>query len=177
METANALKSSPEFDSGVHEVKPSRKRRPSSKPNPVAKKAPKIHVAGGRQKAPNGVVDEVIIATAARNRLATTLGFILGGFVPLGTFTVAHNEIPVFDSVYWAPIAMVLGGLIYSAITVHQWGVKAFESRVKAFGFVLLIEGIMTMSNTRWLSIAALVLLISINGISTGTKLALKRTL
>lgn len=166
--------------SGTHEVTnlvespmaPKTKRRSPRK----ATKAKPV-VRGGRQKAPNGVVDEVIIATAKRNRLATTLGFILGGFVPLASFTVAHHEIPVFEAAYWAPIAMVLGGLIYSAITVHQWGVKAFESKLKAFGFVMLIEGVMTMSQTNWLSIAALILLVSINGISTGTKLALKRTL
>lgn len=137
----------------------------------------KNRVVGGRQKAPNGVVDDVIIATAARNRLATTLGFILGGFVPLGSYTVAHHEITAFNLTNLAPLLMVLGGLAYSALTVYQWGNKAFESKFKAFGFVVLIEGIMTLSNITWLSIAALVLLVSINGISTGTKLALKRTL
>jgi hypothetical protein len=169
MATKNALKSAP--DSGLHVVKNPPSRRPSPK------KSTDPSVKGGKQKAPNGVVDEVIIATAVRNRLATTLGFILGGFVPVGSFTVAHNEVTAFNLANAAPLLMVLGGLVYSAITVYQWGFKAFESKFKAFGFVVLIEGIMTLSDIQWLSVAALILLVSINGLSTGTKLALKRTL
>lgn len=181
-------------DSGIHSIapsKPKRVRKPRPKATvvaaPVVLPTPALiveeakslapRVAGGRQKEPNGVVDEVIIATADRNRLATTLGFILGGFVPLGSFTVAHYELSAFTLANWAPILMVFGGLAYSALTVYEWGVKAFENKLKALGFVLLIEGIMTLSGIKWLSIAALVLLVSINGISTGTKLALKRTL
>lgn len=174
MNTATDLNNT--SDSGIHLIQSKEPRAPRKrKPRVETEKSPRV--VGGKQKEPNGVVDEVIIATAARNRLATTLGFILGGFVPVGSFTVAHYEVTAFNLANWAPLLMVLGGLAYSALTVYQWGVKAFESKCKAFGFVLLIEGIMTLSHTQWLSVAALLLLVSINGISTGTKLALKRTL
>lgn len=179
MNNATAPKSSP--DSGIRLLpseKPVRKRKTPSKAPPAftdEDKAPRV--VGGKQKAPNGVVDEVIIATAERNRLATFLGFVLGGFVPIGSFVVAHSEIKVFDMAHIAPILIVLGGLAYSALTVYEWGAKAFENRLKALGFVFLIEGIMTLSSVVELSYAALALLVCINGISTGTKLALKRTL
>ncbi len=168
MTTTTALKS----ESGIHTISPAKARRRAP--------AKARRTTGGRQKAPNGVVDEVIIATAARNRLATALGVLLGGFVPLGSYVVAHYELALLETITLsncAPLLMVLGGLAYSALTVYQWGLKAFESKFKAVGFVVLIEGIMTLSSITWLAIAALVLLMSINGISTGTKLALKRSL
>jgi hypothetical protein len=114
-----------------------------------------------------GVVDQVKRSFAKKNRFATFCGLLLGGFVPSATFTVAHYEVSV-NPWLWV---LVVGGLIYSAFTVFKWGTVAFTSKVKAVGFVVLIEGTMTFAHTPWLSLLALGLLVSINGIATGCNL------
>lgn len=118
---------------------------------------------------PKSVVDQVAMAVRPRNRLPTLMGAFLGGFVPLATYVIAHLEL---GAARWC---LVVGGLIYSAKTVFEWGQVAFSSRVKAAGFVLLLEGVMITSTTRWLGWSALAYLISINGLATGCNLALDR--
>lgn len=119
-----------------------------------------------------GVVDSVRLACRKGNRLATAIGFALGGLVPLATFMVAHFEL---SPTFWADplFAIVLGGLAYSAPTVYQWGVRAFQSRYKAVGFVALVEGCMVLSGQPWLAHTALAYLVLINGTATGVTLAL----
>jgi VIT1/CCC1 family predicted Fe2+/Mn2+ transporter len=120
-------------------------------------------------------VDQVRIALRPRNRLATFLGFLLGGFVPLASFFVAHFELSAITPLYTQrALYLVLGGLAYSAKTVWQWGTLAFQNGFKAFGFVVLLEGVMVTSHILWLSIAALVYLMAINGIATGCNLTAK---
>lgn len=125
--------------------------------------------------AENNAVDQVRIALKPRNRLAASMGFLLGGFVPLASFFVAHFElsraVPLYSQ---KALYLVLGGLAYSAKTVWQWGTIAFQNAFKAAGFVVLVEGVMVTSNILWLSIAALVYLVAINGIATGCNLTMK---
>jgi len=115
------------------------------------------------------IVMQVKKAFLKKNRLATLAGFILGGFVPVAGYTIAHTEVSV-DPHLWV---LVGGSLSYSAWTVIKWGILAFRNTFKSIGFTVLIEGTMTFAHTEWLSIAGLVLLILINGIATGTNLAL----
>ena len=111
-------------------------------------------------------------------RLATAVGFLLGGFVPLATYWVSHNELGAEGPLYLRMLtyAIVAGGLLYSARTVFAWGQLAFHVKAKAIGFVVLIEGVMTLSHTHWLSVMALVYLIAINGFATGCNLALPKS-
>ncbi len=121
-----------------------------------------------------GVVDQVRLASRSGNRLATFLGSLLGGFVPLATYVVAHQELDFTQPIWLQPKALLaLGGLVYSAITVYRWGRLAFGGGVRAFGFTVLLEGVMVFSAVAWLSYTALVYLIAINAISTGVTLAL----
>jgi hypothetical protein len=121
-----------------------------------------------------GVVDQARVAFQGDNRLPTAMGFILGGFAPIATFATAHHQYN--PAVAWyAQVAtvMVLGGLLFSAITVYKWARLAFSMPAKAVGFVLAVEGVMTFSTMPALSFAALALLVCINGIATGCHLAL----
>lgn len=127
-----------------------------------------------RRGRPVSIVDQVRTACRRENRLATLLGALLGGFVPLATFTVAHRELDLSAALWTQPLALlVLGGLIYSARTVYEWARLAFVSPVKALGFTVLLEGVMTCSGVEWLSYSALGYLIGVNAIAAGVTLAL----
>ena len=109
--------------------------------------------------------------------LATTLGVLLGGFVPLASFWLSHHELDATRPVYTQVTAyIVAGGLLYSAKTVYAWGKLAFHMSIKALGFVVLLEGVMILSCTPWLTTMALVYLIAINGVATGCNLALPKS-
>jgi hypothetical protein len=129
-----------------------------------------------KRRAPSGVVGQIRVAFNKANRLATSAGFLLGGFVPIAAFEICHFELPQEQGLAWAALAcLVLGGLVFSAKTVWQWAAAAFLDRAKATGFVLLLEGVMVLSHTSWLSYSALAYLILINGIATGVTVSKER--
>src|SRR5262245_25520922 len=118
--------------------------------------------------APRGIITQIHIA--AHNPLPTVIGALLGALVPSATFVVGHYELTSWTE----PKALiVLGGLVFSALTVFRWGRLAFGSAVKALGFVVLAEGVMTFCSTAWLSVVALGYLVLINAIATGCTIAL----
>lgn len=116
-----------------------------------------------------GVIGQVRVA--GQNPVALAIGCLLGGFVPVASFHVAHNEVTSFWSL---ATALVLGGLVYSAKTVFTWGKLAFSCTWKATGFVVLVEGVMVTSKSTWLALAALAYLVAINAVATGCTLALR---
>lgn len=121
------------------------------------------------------IVDQVKEALKPKAKLATFLGFLLGGFVPSASYIVAHHELDHSKPLYFQPaLLLVLGGLLYSAKTVYEWGCNAFSNKLKAFGFVVLLEGVMILSSTPAIAITALLYLAMINGIATGCNLSLK---
>jgi hypothetical protein len=122
-----------------------------------------------------GVVGQIRTALRPETLLATTVGFLLGGFVPLATFWLSHHELD--DRPIYAQLVtyIVVGGLVYSAKTVFAWGKLAFQVPAKALGFVVLLEGVLIFSHTSWLSFVALAYLVGINGIATGCILALPK--
>lgn len=121
----------------------------------------------------NSIVDQFRMATQKQNRWATAAGFLIGGFVPSATFFLVHYGVAT-SAWLWIIVA---GGLLFSAKTVFEWGCVAFQNGWKAFGFCLLVEGVMTFSpaNLLYLSIAGLGMLSLINGVATGCNLALNR--
>jgi len=141
----------------------------------ATKAKPKARKRTRRSKTASvGVARQVRESLRKENALATLVGFLLGGFVPLASYMVVHNQI-TSAPLYTQPLMLiVLGGLVFSAKTVYEWTHKAFESKPKALGFVILAEGIMTLSTQEWLSISALVYLVAVNGFGTGVSLALQ---
>src|SRR5438445_12869383 len=102
------------------------------------------NLSNGQFRSPHaetGSVSRGIIAQihiAARNPLPAVIGALLGALVPSATFMVGHYELTSWTE----PKALiVLGGLVFSALTVFRWGRLAFGSPVKALGFVVLAEG------------------------------------
>lgn len=117
------------------------------------------------------IVDQFRLAVQKQNRLATMAGSIIGGFVPVATFFLVHYGV---TQCAWLWL-IVLGGLIFSAKTVYEWGRVAFNNGWKSLGFCVLVEGVMTFGNLFYLSCAALGMLALINGVATGCNLALNR--
>ena len=111
------------------------------------------------------------IKLAFSNPLPLLIGALIGALVPVATYTVGHAELAVAG---WGsvPGAIVIGGCLFSAITVYKWGRRAFDSALKALGFVVLSEGVMTFSQTPWLSLLMLIFLVAINAIANGANLA-----
>jgi hypothetical protein len=143
----------------------------------VPSKPRKARPSARRSGRPVGIVDQVRNACRRENRLATLLGALLGGFVPLATFMVTHRELDLGAALWTQPLALlVLGGLVYSARTVYEWARLAFVSPMKALGFTVLLEGVMTCSGVEWLSYAALGYLIGVNAIAAGVTLAVGGT-
>jgi hypothetical protein len=126
-----------------------------------------------RPRHPLGVVEQVRLSLRRGSRLAFALGVLLGGFVPIATYVIAHTEISKARALYLQPAAaFVAGGLLFSAVTMYNWGRLAFAQRAKALGFVVLLEGTMVTAQTRWLALAALCYLAAINGVATACNLA-----
>lgn len=111
------------------------------------------------------------IKLAFSNPLPLIIGALIGGLVPLATYIVGHAELA---GAGWAsvPGLIVVGGCLFSAITVYKWGRRAFDSAFKALGFVILSEGVMTFSQTHWLCVVVLGFLIAINAVANGANLA-----
>jgi hypothetical protein len=121
-----------------------------------------------------GVVQQVKRAFKRTNRLATSVGFLLGGFVPVALFVLTHPAGGVvFEPGVNRVSSLVAGGLLYSAQTVFQWARLAFGQALKAAGFVVLLEGVMVVADARWLALVALGYLVVVNGVATGCTLSL----
>lgn len=132
---------------------------------------------------------------AAESKVALAMGGLLGAFVPSSTFVVVHcgklitvrTDGTVSHSLWSHPgWWLVAGGLAFSATTVYRWAASAFRpsggqltwwesvyTRVKAAGFVLLVEGVLMFSPMTELSYVALGVLVVINALGTGAALAL----
>lgn len=119
-----------------------------------------------------GPIEQIRVAFSGANRLALFFGSIFGGFIPYASYGVFHNEI-AWDAHGVAMLVFALGALAFSAKTVYQWGFDFFkQDRLKAGAFVLLCEGLMTLTYQKYLGIAALVILIFVNAVATGVTAA-----
>ena len=105
--------------------------------------------------------------------VATLVGGALGSFVPVAIWWLVHHDL---SKDVWKPsLVLVLGGLAFSAKTVYQWTRQAFACPWKAAGFTVLCEGVLTFSESEWLSLTALAYLAIINAVATGATLATER--
>lgn len=123
-----------------------------------------------------GPVEQVRFCLKRGNRLPFALGSLLGAVVPIGSWQLAHHEIMGTVPLYaQLPTYLVLGALLFSSLSVYQWGKLAFRSGAKALGFCILLEGILVASSTHWLSLVALGYLVTINAVATATNLVHRR--
>lgn len=90
--------------------------------------------------------------------LPVVIGVLFGAPIPALIYNIAHHQTHQNQALY----AIVAAGLIYSAKTVFEMGTLVFESRLKAFGFVVLLEAGMTCT-TGWTAYCTLTLLMLLN--------------
>lgn len=121
---------------------------------------------------PKTLIDFVKFCFTRENIPATVVALIFGGFIPFAVWWLSHKQLDVtslktgnFSSVVAIPL--ILGGLAYSATTVVELSTLAFHKRAKAWGFTILLEGVLLGASTTWLSISALVYLILLNAVGT----------
>lgn len=143
-------------------------QQPEAQPIPMAAPPPpQVELIAEAPAAELGAIEQARKTFQPGNRLAALVGFALGGFVPLASFTLIHSEAQR-QPLLWI---LVIGGLAYSALSVYRWAQEAFRYRIKAAGFVILLEGAMSFSSVHWLSLAGLAILIGINGVSAAVSL------
>ena len=119
------------------------------------------------------------LKTAVGNPLAAALGAAIGGIVPWFAREVAHGELaPAVSAGDWKiaalDLAIVLGCVAFSLVTVYGFGRAAVGDARKAVGFCLALEGVMLVTHGRTATVA-LVALILINAVTTGCVIALAR--
>jgi hypothetical protein len=95
-------------------------------------------------------------------RLATSIGCVIGAIVPLLVYRIAHYHVSDTPALW----LIVAGGLLFSASSVYGWGLKLFGGAwYKAGGFTLLIE-LSTVFVQGWESYIALSVLCLINAVN-----------
>jgi hypothetical protein len=110
------------------------------------------------------------IRSFATNRYAAATGALLGGIVPLLTYTMAHSlraEWTVDTAILGT---LVAGGLAFSFPKVSQWASIAFQSQLAGCAFTLLMEGTMTYQSG-WPAYTALAVVVAINAVSSAYNL------
>lgn len=120
----------------------------------------------------NSIIAQLKIAGS--NPGALVIGGACGALVPLGTSYVSHTLLHGNLAQLSVLPILVLGGLVFSCLSVYSFSRSVFGSWYKALGFVAAIEGYMTFTDG-WLSITALVFLIAINAIANGCRVACER--
>jgi hypothetical protein len=84
---------------------------------------------------------------------------VAAAFLPVASFCISHYEVK--DAPYLA--ILVVFGLIFSAPTLADWAIKWCGNIYKAWGFTILLEGVMVFSSIEYLGYAALAILSVIN--------------
>lgn len=113
------------------------------------------------------------LRVALRNPLPTLIGSTVA-IVPVGGYYLGHCQIAS-----WNPLADPLSVLAYSALafsgsTVYGWGRAMFGAWFKALAFTVLAEGLMMWGGSEALAYVALALLVLINAMTCGCRLALR---
>lgn len=110
---------------------------------------------------------------AVANPLPTLVG-ACAGIVPIGVYQLGHHELTSWSPIECPKALLVYAGLLFSALTVLSWSRDVFGSFAKAVGFTALVEGMMVCADSQALTAAALVLLVVVNAVANGCRLAVR---
>jgi hypothetical protein len=119
----------------------------------------KVKVSKLSGQAPKKGRPAVTIKAAQRRTIGQFIAASAAAFMPLASYIVAHYET---EASPWKWL-LVLAALSFSAPTLAQWAQTWCKGQSKAWGFTILLEGVLIGSSTQYLAIAGLVILVSIN--------------
>jgi hypothetical protein len=100
------------------------------------------------------------------------IGAALGAFIPCASYQLSRHECTTYPYLW----ILVAGGFLFSSFTVYEWAKTAFGHAVKAFGFVILTEGVLVLCHTNWLAVSGLVILVVLNATATASNLLRDKT-
>lgn len=102
---------------------------------------------------------KVVISAAQRRSFRQFVASIGAGFLPVASYVLVHFEAPDRPYLY----ALAVAALLFSAPTVAEWACSWCKSQLKAWGFTVLLEGVMTLSALLALNLVGLAILVAIN--------------
>lgn len=111
------------------------------------------------------------INAAQKRTIGQAMASIASGFLPIASFVMAHYE-SKDNPLLWV---LVAAALLFSAPTLAAWAQKWAGNQYKAWGFTVLLEGVMVFSHTEALSFAGLAILVVINASNAYQLAAMKQ--
>jgi hypothetical protein len=100
-----------------------------------------------------------LLTAAHRRTVGQGIAAIAGAFLPVASYVLSHQEVQA-QPAKWG---LVVAALAFSAPTLATWAQRWCRSPVKAWGFTILLEGVMVFSSTQPLGWAGLGILVAIN--------------
>ena len=129
----------------------------------AAPKAVKVVIKGEAKAAPKTrkqpTAAPIKINAAQKRTIGQAMASVASGFLPIASFVLAHFESKT-NPLLWV---LVAAALMFSAPTLAAWAQKWCGNAYKAWGFTILLEGVMVFSGTPALSYAGLAILVLIN--------------
>lgn len=99
------------------------------------------------------------VSAAQKRTIGQFAAAIASGFLPIASFVIAHHEAGA-DPILWV---LVVAALAFSAPSVAGWAQKWCGHAVKAWGFTILLEGVLVFAHHEALSLGGLAMLVMIN--------------
>jgi hypothetical protein len=130
---------------------------------------PKTAKAVAPRKLPSAT--PIKINAAQKRTIGQFVAAIASGFLPIASFVIAHHEAGA-DPKLWI---LVVAALMFSAPSVAGWAQKWCGNKYKAWGFTVLLEGVLVFAHHELLSIGGLLMLVAINA-ANAWNLAAART-
>jgi len=111
------------------------------------------------EKPKRKTIPAVKLTAKEQRTIGQVLAAIAGGFLPIASFVLAHVEVQE-QPFKWILLA---AALLFSAPTLAEWAQKWCHGVYKAWGFTVLLEGVMVFSSSQYLALAGLAILVAIN--------------
>jgi hypothetical protein len=129
----------------------------------TAETAAKPKKASAPRKLPTAA--PIKVSAAQKRTIGQFIAAIASGFLPIASFVIAHHEAST-QPMLWI---LVAAALAFSAPSVASWANKWCGNLYKAWGFTVLLEGVLVFAHHEALSLGGLAMLVMINAANAWT--------
>lgn len=152
----------------------SRERRAAARATTgeVAMKSEKVAVKSAPKTRKQPTATPIKVSAAQKRTIGQFCASIAAGFLPIASYILSHHESKE-NPMLWI---LVAAALMFSAPTLADWAKKWCGGQYKAWGFTVLLEGVMVFSHTEALGLVGLGILVAINA-SNAWGLAARKTI